>query len=81
MLTLIPRVVGVLLCSAFIVLGASSSALAQSAGTVRGVVTDVGDATVPGANVTLENSLTGYRREATTDADGRFTFFNVPFGS
>ena len=61
--------------------GASFSALAQSAGTVRGVVTDVGDATVPGANVTLENGLTGYRREATTAADGRFTFFNVPFGS
>lgn len=57
----------------------AASAVAQSSGAVRGAVTDANGAGVVGAGVALENKLTGYRRETTTDDEGRFTFFNVPF--
>ena len=58
----------------------SSAALAQSlsAGTVEGVVIDPNNAAVPNANVTITNSVTGYTRTVTSDADGTFRFNNVP---
>jgi hypothetical protein len=60
---------------------ASSPLLAQSAGTVRVSVTDPAGTRIVGATIVLENGVTGYRRDATTDAEGRFSFFNVPFDS
>ncbi|MCP9496932.1 MAG: carboxypeptidase-like regulatory domain-containing protein, partial [Pyrinomonadaceae bacterium MAG19_C2-C3] len=57
------------------------AAKAQSSGIVRGSVTDANGSTIAGASLALENSLTGYRQETGTDAEGRFTFFNVPFNS
>jgi len=48
------------------------------AGTVAGTVTDPSSAVIPGAIVTLENRQTGYKRTATTDADGTFRFDNIP---
>lgn len=52
---------------------------AQSAGVVRGRVSDAGGAIVVGATVRLENSQRGLVQTATTDDDGRFQFFNIPF--
>jgi outer membrane receptor protein involved in Fe transport len=50
-------------------------------GTVRGTVTDPAGALLPGATVTLDNSVTGYRSAVTTDEHGAFAFNNVPFDS
>ena len=36
---------------------------------------------MPGAVVTLENPVTGYRNQATTNDRGEFIFNNVPFDS
>ena len=57
----------------------SIEAAAQNAGIVRGRVADASGAVIVGANVRLENFLRGYNQTATTDTDGRFQFFNVPF--
>src|SRR5262245_41007910 len=59
----------------------SLSGLAQSlgsAGTISGTVTDPNNAVVKGATVVLQNSVTGYRRTATTDSGGEFRFTDVP---
>src|SRR5882672_11236438 len=58
-----------------------ASAPAQSlgsAGTVSGTVTDPGNAVIKGATVIIQNSVTGYRRTATTDPGGAFRFTDVP---
>lgn len=54
---------------------------AGNAGTVTGTVTDSTGAVLPGATVNIHNALSGYRRNATTGADGSFTFTNVPFAN
>src|SRR2546421_6298110 len=51
---------------------------ALTAGTVSGAVVDPNGAVVPNATVTIANSITGYKRTATTDADGNFRFADVP---
>ncbi len=51
----------------------------NSAGTIQGTVKDPSGAVIPGATVTISNSVSGYKRTATTDASGQFTFSNVPF--
>src|SRR5215831_18125584 len=49
-----------------------------SAGTVSGTVTDPNNAVIKGATVVIQNSVTGYRRAATTDSAGAFRFTDVP---
>src|SRR5262249_31401014 len=49
-----------------------------SAGTVSGTVTDPSNAVIKGATVVIQNSVTGYRRAATTDSAGSFRFTDVP---
>src|SRR5712664_160327 len=58
----------------------SSAALAQAltAGTVAGTVLDPNNAAVPNASVTIANSVTGYTRTVTSNAEGAFRFDNVP---
>src|SRR5712664_1656142 len=58
----------------------SSAALAQAltAGTVAGVVLDPNNAAVPNATIKIANSVTGYTRTVTSNADGTFRFDNVP---
>src|SRR6266536_2241181 len=59
----------------------SAPGLAQSlgsAGTVSGTVTDPNNAAIKGATVVIQNSVTGYRRTATTDSGGVFRFTDVP---
>lgn len=48
------------------------------AGTVAGTVIDPNNAAVPNATLTIANPVTGYKRTATSDADGAFRFDNVP---
>jgi hypothetical protein len=60
---------------------AALGARAQSgnAGTVRGTVTDPSGAVIPDAAVRLTNPQSGLDRSTTTDAQGQFTFSNIPF--
>jgi hypothetical protein len=59
---------------------AAGAAFGQgTAGTVNGTVNDPTGAVVPGATVTIENSVSGYTRTTTADSGGQFRFFNVPF--
>lgn len=60
------------------IIGSAALAQSLSAGTVEGVVLDPNNAAVPNASVTITNSVTGYKRTATSDADGTFRFYNVP---
>src|SRR5262249_24320695 len=52
---------------------------AANSGAVRGKITDPDGKAVPGVVVQLRNDITGFHAEATTDGDGSFAFFNVPF--
>lgn len=51
---------------------------ATGAGTINGSVTDPTGASVGGASVVLKNVVTNFSRETKTDADGSFSFSNVP---
>jgi hypothetical protein len=53
---------------------------AQSlSGSIQGIVTDPSKAVVPGAKVQIQNPVSGYTRETTTDSNGSFQFTNIPF--
>jgi hypothetical protein len=52
---------------------------AVSAGVVRGVVTGPDGQPMPGVPLVLRNDITGFHAETTSDAQGRYAFFNVPF--
>ncbi len=53
----------------------------SSAGTVLGTVLDPAGAAVIGANVTIENPVSGYNTTTTTGKQGNFAFANIPFDS
>lgn len=56
-----------------------ASAVAQStSATLSGTVTDAQGALVPGARVTVANSATGLKRQATTNDSGNFTIPLLP---
>jgi hypothetical protein len=59
------------------------SAWTQAAGTasLSGSVLDPAGATIPGATVTITNTATDFKRAATSDAEGRYSFPNVPVGT
>src|SRR5215471_7671640 len=71
----------VFLALGFVLSLATGSAEAQlgSSGSIEGVVKDPSGRVVPGATVEILYPVSGFRREATTDADGNFKFTNVPF--
>jgi hypothetical protein len=54
---------------------------ADVTGTILGSVTDPSDAVIPGAEVTLHNSLTGLVRTTQTDTTGNYEFLAVPVGA
>ncbi|HUA14407.1 MAG TPA: carboxypeptidase-like regulatory domain-containing protein [Verrucomicrobiae bacterium] len=57
----------------------SGLVLAQSATTsLRGTISDIKGAVVPGASVTLSNAATGYSRTVKTDDQGAYQFLEVP---
>jgi Carboxypeptidase regulatory-like domain len=62
-------------------LGTQGELRAQSlgnAGTIEGTVTDPSGASVPGAQVTLHNLVTGYTQNATANPAGEFRLVNIP---
>ena len=64
--------------------GIAAAAFAQSLGdygSLRGLVLDGSQASIPSATVTLQNQLTGVRRTASTDSSGAFQLNGIPFGS
>jgi hypothetical protein len=52
---------------------------AASAGTIRGMVTGPDAQPMAGVPLVLRNDITGFHAETTTDASGRYAFYNVPF--
>src|SRR5271157_3511073 len=50
-------------------------------GSIRGRVTDQGNAPIPQAGVKVENTRTGLSRSAATGEDGYYVFPNLPLGS
>src|SRR5262249_40420403 len=50
-------------------------------GTVRGTITDPAGAVLGGARILLDNSITGFQTEASSDGQGLFAFDNLPFDS
>src|SRR5688572_24403502 len=54
---------------------------AQSGSALRGQVVDELDAVIPGATVTLSSSTGSNPRTAVANANGEFTFQNVPPGT
>ena len=57
------------------------SAQGGNAGTVQGTVVDPTGAVIPSAAVHLHNDRSGFDRTATSDAQGQFTFTNIPFNT
>ena len=60
----------------FLMIIVSISLLAQSSGTIRGIVNDAAGVPLMGANVVVEGTLLG----AATDADGSYIILDVPQG-
>ena len=60
----------------------ASLAWAQSTGSaqISGTVLDESGSAVAGAEVTVTQTATGSSRAVTTDADGNYTFPNLPVG-
>jgi hypothetical protein len=59
----------------------TSISFAQSAGnsgSIHGTITDVTGAIISGATVTINNPVSGFSRETTSDASGNYQFTNVP---
>jgi hypothetical protein len=70
----------ILLVSAGMLLFPVSRLGAQSnSGIVQGTVTDPSNAAVPGATVRIENPVSGYTNQTTTDVNGSFRLPNLPF--
>jgi hypothetical protein len=63
-----------------LILASASSAFAQNAGSLRGVVTDTSGAVVPGATLTLSDEGTKFTRTAVSDAKGSYFFATVAPG-
>jgi hypothetical protein len=59
----------------------ANSAFAQSggSGTIQGAVMDPSGAVITGAIVSIDNPVSHYTRSAVTDAQGKFTFANIPY--
>jgi hypothetical protein len=74
-----PFVLGAFLMVALLTL-VPSATRAQGLASLNGTVTDTSGATVPGANVKLENTRTGAVLTTQTASDGGYRFVDVPPG-
>jgi hypothetical protein len=66
---------------AFLILLTTGAVAQGTSGSVTGTVTDPTGAVVPGANVEIANSVSGYTRSTKTDSVGQFRFLNIPFNT
>jgi len=64
----------------FAILPAAPAQSLGNYGSLRGLVLDPSQSSVPSAAVTLRNPLTGVRRTASTDSTGAFQLNGIPFG-
>ncbi len=69
------------LCASGSVTHAAFAQTAGNSGTIAGSVVDATGAVIPGATVTLDNPVSGYKVKAVTDASGHYQFSNLPFNS
>jgi hypothetical protein len=76
------RVLSGLSSSFLAVLLTVTPAWAQGGATaqISGLVKDQSAGVLPGADVTITQTDTGFKRNVVTDADGAFTFPNIPIG-
>ena len=73
------RLIGVFAVASFMFLQLS---LAQkTTGDIHGTVTDQTGASIPGCELTLTDQATGSARKTTSDAQGDFTFLQLPVGN
>jgi hypothetical protein len=68
------------ICLVFVAICSISPALASIFGTVRGIVHDAQHRPIAGAHLQLRGKLSDWKREASTDAEGKFQFDAVPAG-
>ncbi|HEX4348092.1 MAG TPA: TonB-dependent receptor [Vicinamibacterales bacterium] len=71
---------GALICLVFLCLAGVQRAAAQAGGSISGTVKDVSGGVVPGVMATLTNAAIGTQTNAMTDAQGVYSFPNVPVG-
>ncbi len=70
------------LLAAFLVALIAAPVVAQRiTASIRGTVTDQTDAVIAGAKVTVKNEDTGLTRTSATNADGNYSFSELPVGS
>jgi hypothetical protein len=76
------RDLGIVVCSAALVLLIASIAWAQAGATaqISGTVRDESGGVLPGADVTATHTGTGLKRTATTSGDGTYVLPNLPVG-
>jgi hypothetical protein len=74
-------ITGALCRSAFLVLlsGFVSAVFSQTTAVLTGTVVDPSGAAISGAQVVLENAVTGFHRTTESKEDGYFVLSNVPF--
>jgi hypothetical protein len=63
-----------------LVLFASAAHGQSSTGSIYGVVTDQNQAVVSAATITIRNTATGFTRSTSANAEGRYSFFDLPIG-
>jgi hypothetical protein len=63
----------------FLFVAGPAKAQLGNSGSIEGVVKDPSGGVVVGATVEISNPVSGFQRQATTDADGNFKFTNIPF--
>ena len=75
------RLSRILLASAPVVMMAAAASAQTLTGSVTGQVTDPQGNAIPGALVSMQNTVSGFDRSMKSDPTGSFAFSNVPFGS
>ncbi|MGH9441017.1 MAG: TonB-dependent receptor [Thermoanaerobaculia bacterium] len=71
--------ISILTLSVSLVLGRNNCLAALAAGSIRGTVTGPDGKPMGGVPLVLRNDITGFKAQAVTEADGKYSFFNVPF--
>ena len=52
----------------------------SSTGSISGVISDQNQAVIPAATITIKNTATGFTRSTSANAEGRYSFSEVPIG-
>src|SRR6266540_3483286 len=74
------RVLTSLLCGGLLVVLTATMVLAQATAQITGTVKDSSGGVLPGANVTVTQTETGFKRDVVTDVSGAFAFPSIPIG-